>query len=397
MSITLSFLTGKLGEMSGQTLQSYWREIVAIIEGGLKPDPYRVSLFAEHFAERLEAEGEARLASRIRRLTERAAKPAGSTFVTQAMTADVEAQQSLVEEVLPGPFPNYPALPPAIEAELKRFVELNRLSGDLASAGIESPCTLLLFGPPGCGKTMSAVAVACDLGLPLLLVRLDSLLGSYLGNSAKNLRRVFDNALSKPCVLLLDEFDAVAKMRDDAQEVGEVKRLVGSLLQNFDRVQGQQIIIAATNHHHMLDPAIWRRFDVTLRLDNPSEAQIAGIVASIVPKGSLSKIEVDAVAVLSRGMSGSDVTSIVKRALQDSFLFPCDPFAKRLILGVLASLNGPGGLNDRPASKKELVIAIRKRMGGDLPIRQIAGLVGCSPTYAHEVIAAWESNRYDDQ
>ena len=281
--------------MSGQTLQLYWREIVAIIEGGLKPDPYRVSSFAEHFADRLEAEGEVRLASRIRRLTERAAKPAGSTFVTQTMSADVESQQSLVEEVRPGPFPQYPVLPPATETELKRFVELNRLWGDLARAGIEPPCTLLLFGPPGCGKTMSAAAVACDLGLPLWVVRLDSLLGSFLGNSAKNLRRVFDDALTKPCVLLLDEFDAVAKMRDDAQEVGEVKRLVGSLLQNFDRVQGKQIVIAATNHHHLLDPAIWRRFDVTLRLDNPAEAKIAGIVASIVPKGSLSKSAVDAV------------------------------------------------------------------------------------------------------
>ena len=383
--------------MSGQTLQSYWREIVAIIEGGLKPDPYRVSAFAEHFADRLEAEGEARLASRIRRLTERAAKPAGSTFVTQAMSADVEAQQSLVEEVPLGPFPEYPVLPPATETELKRFVELNRLWGDLAGAGIEPPCTLLLFGPPGCGKTMSAAAVACDLGLPLWVVRLDSLLGSFLGNSAKNLRRVFDDALTKPCVLLLDEFDAVAKMRDDAQEVGEVKRLVGSLLQNFDRVQGQQIVIAATNHHHLLDPAIWRRFDVTLRLDNPAEAQISGIVASIVREGSLTKSAVDAFAVLSRGMSGSDITGIVKRALQDSFLFPDEPFAKRITLGVLARLNGPGGPNDRLVSKKELVIAIRKRTGGDLAIRQIAGLVGCSPTYAHDVITAWESNRYDLQ
>ena len=313
------------------------------------------------------------------------------------MSADVESQQSLVEEVRPGPFPKYPVLPPSIETELKRFVELNRLWGDLASAGIEPPCTLLLFGPPGCGKTMSAAAVACDLGLPLWVVRLDSLLGSFLGNSAKNLRRVFDDALTKPCVLLLDEFDAVAKMRDDAQEVGEVKRLVGSLLQNFDRVQGQQIVIAATNHHHLLDPAIWRRFDVTLRLDNPAEAQIAGIVASVVPKGSLSKSAVEAVAALCRGMSGSDITGIVKRALQDSFLFPGEPFAKLITLGVLARLNGPGGSDDRLVSKKELVIAIRKRTGGDLAIRQIAGLVGCSPTHAHQVITAWESNRYDDQ
>ena len=383
--------------MSGKLLQSYWREIIAIIEGGLKPDPYQVSAFAEHFAERLEAEGEARLAARLRRLTERAAKPAGSTFVSQTIAADIEVQLSLVEEMLPSVGPNYPVLPRATETELKRFVELNRLSGDLASAGIESPCTLLLFGPPGCGKTMSAIAVASDLGLPLLVVRLESLIGSYLGNSAKNLRRVFDSASARPCVLLLDEFDAVAKMRDDSQEVGEVKRLVGSLLQNFDRVQGRQIVIAATNHHHMLDPAIWRRFDVTLHLDHPSEAEIAGIVSKIVPNGSLSEHLIKAVAVLARGMTGSDVAGIAKRALQDSFLFPEESFARRIALGILTRSHVPGEPEDNVASKKDFVIAIRKRAGDAVPVRQIAALVGCSPTYAHAVISAWESNRYDDQ
>ena len=378
--------------MSGQLLQSYWREIVAIIEGGLKPDPYQVSAFTEHFAERLETEGETRLARRLQRLTERAAKPAGSTFVTQTMPADVEAQLSLVEEVLPRNAPNYPVLPHSTEAELRRFVELNRLSGDLASAGIESPCTLLLFGPPGCGKTMSAFAVACDLGMPLLVVRLDSLIGSYLGNSAKNLRRVFDSASTRPCVLLLDEFDAVAKMRDDAQEVGEVKRLVGSLLQNLDRVQGQQIVIAATNHHHMLDPAIWRRFDVTLRLDHPSEVVIAGIISSIVPKGSLSEDSIKAMAVLARGMTGSDIAGIAKRALQDSFLFPEQPFTKRIALGILTTFDGPGEPNDHLTSKKDFIIAIRKRTGADLSVRQIAGLVGCSAAYAHSVVSAWEAH-----
>ena len=383
--------------MPSQTLQSYWREIVAIIEGGLKPDPYQVSAFAEHFAERLEAEGESRLARRLRRLTERAAKPAGSTFVTQTMPSDIEAQLSLVEEVLPGSAPNYPVLPSTTEGELKRFVELNRLSGDLARAGIDSPCTLLLFGPPGCGKTMSAIAVACDLGLPLLVVRLDSLIGSFLGNSAKNLRRVFDSAAARPCVLLLDEFDAVAKMRDDTQEVGEIKRLMGSLLQNFDRVAGQQIVIAATNHHHMLDTAIWRRFDVTLRLDNPAESEIAGIVANIIPEGSLSKSEIDAVAVLARGMTGSDITGIAKRALQDSFLFPEEPFVKLITLGILTIVNGPGRPAGGLTSKKDLIVAIRKLTDDKLPARQIASLVDCSSTYAHTVISNWESNRHDDQ
>ena len=199
--------------MSGKSLTSYWREIVAIIEGGLKPDPRRVSSFADRLAQRLEEEGDARLARRIRQLVQGASKPAGSNFTVQGLAADVESQQSLVEPYVPTGEPQYPALPSSVEVELQRFVELNRRSGELVSVGIDPPSTLLLFGPPGCGKTMAAIAIACDLSLPLFVVRLDSLLGSFLGNSAKNLRRVFDNALARPCVLLMDEFDVMGKMR----------------------------------------------------------------------------------------------------------------------------------------------------------------------------------------
>ena len=195
----------------------------------------------------------------------------------------------------------------------------------------------------------------------------------------------------------MDEFDAVAKMRDDAHEVGEVKRLVGSLLQNFDRVQGHQIVIAATNHDHMLDPAIWRRFDVTLRLDYPSEAEIPGIIANVIPEGGLTKKEIDAVAVLAHGMSGSDIAGTVKRALQDMFLFPNEQFGKRLTLGVLAKRVGLAWSNDYAVSKKELIVAIRQCTAGNLTPPQIAGLVGCSPAYAYGVVTSRESKPHDDQ
>ena len=379
-------MPGNIESMSGKQLTSYWREVVAIIEGGLKPDPRRVSSFASHLAQRLEEEGDLRLARRIRQLIKGASKPAGSNFSAQGLATDVESQQSLIEQFVPIAPPRYPVLPGSLEMELQRFVELNRRSGELVSAGIEPPSTLLLFGPPGCGKTMAAIAIAGDLDLPLFVVRLDSLLGSFLGNSAKNLRRVFDNALARPCVLLMDEFDVIGKMRDDAHEVGEVKRLVGSLLQNLDRIQGGQLIIGATNHHHMLDAAIWRRFDVTLQLQKPNRAEMAKIIQGLIPKDRLSKNEVQAVATLTDGLSGADVTSAVKRALQDEFLFPCEPFGKLVTLGVLAHVNGYCGGSTYKENKRELILATHRQSGGDLTIRQVARLVGCSHTYAHDVI-----------
>ena len=370
-------------------LSTYWREIVAIIEGGLKPDPHRVSSFADHMAQRLEDDGDSRLARRIRRLINEASRPAGSIFTGQGLPADVESQQLLIEQFLPTGSPHYPILPSSMELELRRFVELNRRSGELVSAGIDPPSTLLLFGPPGCGKTMAAIAMACDLELPLFVVRLDSLLGSFLGNSAKNLRRVFDNALASPCVLLMDEFDVIGKMRDDAHEVGEIKRLVGSLLQNLDRIQGkQQVVIAATNHHHMLDSAIWRRFDITLHLQKPGRAEIAKIIQGLITRDRLSEAEVRTVATLSDGISGSDITRVVKRALQDEFLYPDEPFLRLITLGVLAHLRGYGSSSLYEEKKKDLILATHQQSGGDLTIRQIAQLVGCSHTYAHDVIRA---------
>ena len=147
---------GKWRKMSAKSIKTYWRELIGIIEGGLKPDPHRVSLFAVHLAERLECDGETKLGQRILRITDGASKPAGSTFVLQGLPADLETQQPLVEQVALGDVPKYPVLPELIDFELRRFVELNRRSGELASAGIEAPSSLLLFGPPGCGKTMAA-------------------------------------------------------------------------------------------------------------------------------------------------------------------------------------------------------------------------------------------------
>ena len=374
--------------MSGKMLSAYWREIVAIIDGGLKPDPHRVSSFADHMAQRLEDAGDVRLARRIRRLIDEASKPAGSTFTSQGLPADVESQQLLIEQFPPTGSPHYPILPSSMELEFQRFVELNRRSGELVNAGIDPPSTLLLFGPPGCGKTMAAIAIACDLELPLYVVRLDSLLGSFLGNSAKNLRRVFDNALASPCVLLMDEFDVIGKMRDDAHEVGEVKRLVGTLLQNLDRVQGKQVVIAATNHHHMLDVAIWRRFDVTLHLQKPGKTEIKKIIQGLIPRDRLSATEVQAVSTLSDGLSGSDITSVVKRALQDEFLYPSEPLRKHITLGVLAHLKGYGKASFYLENKKDLILATHQQSGGDLTFRQVARLVGCSHTYAHDIIRA---------
>lgn len=148
----------------------------------------------------------------------------------------------------------------------------------LAEHNLPAANRLLLCGPPGCGKTMTAYAIANALNLPMAYVRLDGLVSSYLGQTSVNLRKVFTSVGSMPIVLFLDEFDAIAKKRDDSNEMGELKRVVTALLQNFDNMPDSVFLIAATNHEHLLDPAIWRRFNYTINFGYPDAEQRAELI-----------------------------------------------------------------------------------------------------------------------
>lgn len=151
---------------------------------------------------------------------------------------------------------------------------------DLLRAHGLHPCNrILLCGPPGCGKTITAEAIASELGLPFAIVRTDSVVSSFLGETAANLRKVLDFVTATHSVTLFDEFDALGKAREDAHEHGELRRLVNAVLQMFDAYQGCSLIIAATNHEGLLDRAIWRRFDEVLRLEPPTDEQLCRLLA----------------------------------------------------------------------------------------------------------------------
>ena len=155
-----------------------------------------------------------------------------------------------------------------------QLVEEQQRSSLLRTHGLDPRHRLLLAGPPGNGKTSLAEAIAESLAVPFFVVRYETMIGSYLGETAGRLGRVFDYVRTTPCVLFFDEFDAVGKERGDIHETGEIKRVVTSLLMNIDELPSYAVVIAATNHSELLDRAVWRRFQLRLRLPAPGEQEL---------------------------------------------------------------------------------------------------------------------------
>lgn len=144
----------------------------------------------------------------------------------------------------------------------------------LREHSVEPRHTLLLIGPPGNGKTSLAEVIAAELSLPLLSVRYDAIVDSFLGETANRFRRLIDFVATNPSVLFFDEFDAVGKDRGDSQETGEIKRVVSSLLVQLDRLPSHSVVICATNHPELLDKAVWRRFEVRVEVPLPGPSEL---------------------------------------------------------------------------------------------------------------------------
>ena len=193
----------------------------------------------------------------------------------------------------------------SIVSEWTKFDKLLEIEATPASS-------CLIYGAPGTGKTHLAKWIAKQIGLPVVLARLEGLMSSYLGTTSRNIGNLFAFANRYKCVLLLDEFDAIAKLRNDPQEVGEVKRVVNTLLQSLDTRREKGFTIGVTNHESLLDPAIWRRFDIQIEIPKPSPEVMIHLLKKFVAPLEYNDSEIKFLAWCLEGSSGADAEMLAK-------------------------------------------------------------------------------------
>lgn len=232
----------------------------------------------------------------------------------EALPMDDESRLSLLKVFQDSPDREQPLLSVELEQSLNQLIQERRQIERLASMGLTPTRSAIFVGKPGVGKTLTARWLAAQLGVALYVLDLTAVMSSLLGRSGNNLRAALDFAKRSPCVLLLDEIDAIAKRRSDDTDVGELKRLVTVILQEVDEWPATGLLLAATNHPELIDPALWRRFDLVIEFKLPELPAVkAAIKRFLGPDYALFGRWVDILAFAFNGESFSDIERDIQR------------------------------------------------------------------------------------
>lgn len=240
------------------------------------------------------------------------------TVAAKHLPVDSDSRLHLARPEYPVVIQTEPIWSDGVVRRLDQILSERLRGGALSDEGLHPTKSVLLTGAPGVGKSLAAKWIAHKLDKPLVTLDLSAVMSSYLGKTGANVRQVLEYAKTANCVLLLDEFDAVAKRRDDTSEIGELKRLVTVLLQEIDEWPPTGLLIAATNHPDLLDPAVWRRFEAVIEFPMPTGSQTVEAINKFIGERDIDPSIVDALGALFEGMSFSDIEREILRARRES-------------------------------------------------------------------------------
>jgi SpoVK/Ycf46/Vps4 family AAA+-type ATPase len=269
--------------------------------------------------------GHTTFAQELKSIIEKARKNRSLTFLDRNKTIPITQSKrelhELIEVFLPKIKLNDMILAPGVSSALIKIVNEQRSWELLQQYNLVPRRKLLLLGPPGCGKTMTAQALAGELGIPVFIMRLDGLISKYMGESISKLRLIFDTMPDNRGVYLFDEFDSIGSHRNQGQDVGEIKRVLNSFLINIEKDQSNSLIIAATNMPEVLDKALFRRFDDIITYPLPDKKEIiATIKKNLSGFKFKEQINYNDIAVEAEGLNYSDVVRACEETIKEMIL-----------------------------------------------------------------------------
>jgi SpoVK/Ycf46/Vps4 family AAA+-type ATPase len=290
-------------------------QIKSLIRSHLSEDDERFYTLALQVAAHEAHQGHGALAHDIREIIDKARRTRGSNTLLkfpQELTGLVLSQNSdLPLSAL--------VVPEAFKDRIQRVIHEFRQQAKLKKHGMSNRRKILLAGPPGTGKTMTARILSHELRLPLHTIQVDKLVTKFMGETSAKLRQIFDLMRDEPGIYLFDEFDAIAADRSLENDVGEMRRVLNALLQFIEQDSSDSLIIGATNNHGLLDPALFRRFDDVLHYDLPDEKARQRLIENVL--GSFKgRLAWKSILAASKGLSHAEIDHACRDAIKDSIL-----------------------------------------------------------------------------
>ncbi len=361
--------------------------INSIFDAALSADYTSLRRLGSQLAKSMVDQGDIEGAKVLQSYLRKRGVPLQASGYAESLPRDAGSRLPLIEE---GQWPTTPIMLGGDAGQtISQFIEDAQHISLLAEKGVSARLGLLLYGPPGTGKTLLAGHIAASLKRPLYVVRLDSLISSRLGETAKNIRGIFEFVPARNAVLFLDEMDAVAKLRDDRHELGELKRVVNTVLQGLDSLTDDVVTIGATNHPHLLDPAIWRRFPYKVELDLPDEDVRASMWEHFLFQGDEAhKDNARLLARVSDGLNGADIENIALAARRRAILSDQASNLGHILFAVSASRTGsPRLLDNRElgTTDKKILTRLLHDKGG-ISQSEIGKIVGVSRQMVHRYL-----------